>query len=491
MVTQQDLDFITLVCPKAHIDEHNGEIIVDDMNVHRISRTPKDMLLDSLAPIRIQLDRKGTRFYPFEYMGLVVSYMNSRMDEDYNLNDFKIAVFTILNKTYFNYFDEPPFESGEVFVPPEGYVQIPDPIDPVNNPKIWIPPNWILIPEPGVVEPIVYNSEWANRLEGDGSFANPYLIYTPYDFMIIKERPTENYVLMNNLDFTKVLGLGLDPLYRSFDPENDDLSAPLYGQSIIIQNFSGSLQGNYHILRGLNIVGTANNTSLFTGDFTGTIRNTIFGKMIIDSTGATRNYTNLINRVRAGAVLENVAFMGRIKADAGQYCALIGSFGQNTKIIRYYFDGEILSSGSYSSLIAGTTSNNSSGLFEIKDCLLKGLHKSSSTNSSPIFGQYNFAANPSEGLGQISDVVITTRAQTTQNVSVTTTARLLIQKNVYAMGASYLVVSPEIGLERFWEFKEKPLSSAFYLDETTEELFLKWLDRGVIDAIKVETRDDY
>lgn len=79
-----------------------------------------------------------------------------------------------------------------------------------------------------------YNSEWVERLTGSGTFVDPYLIYTPYDFKVkmssFSSRDGLYFKLMNNLDFGPVLGYKVSSVNGEIIAEEVDTTAPAYSQ---------------------------------------------------------------------------------------------------------------------------------------------------------------------------------------------------------------------------------------------------------------------
>ena len=73
-----------------------------------------------------------------------------------------------------------------------------------------------------------YNNEWVDRITGTGTQADPYLIYTPKDFMKINDDMTAHYKLMNNLDFAPVIGIMIETSGNSYTSTTVNDTAPLY-----------------------------------------------------------------------------------------------------------------------------------------------------------------------------------------------------------------------------------------------------------------------
>lgn len=77
-----------------------------------------------------------------------------------------------------------------------------------------------------------YNSEWVDRMTGSGTPASPFCIYTPKDFSMIGR--TEQYgldkvyKLMNNLDFSSIIGMSVAINDDSYEITTINQEAPLY-----------------------------------------------------------------------------------------------------------------------------------------------------------------------------------------------------------------------------------------------------------------------
>ena len=107
------------------------------------------------------------------------------------------------------------------------------------------------------IAPLIYNSEWVDRITGTGTEEDPYLIYTPKDFMSINNDMDGHYKLMNNLDFSNLCGLSVetDDENNSFTITTEDSSAVMYN------NGEGYFPIGYDGYYPLN--GTEKSTSLF------------------------------------------------------------------------------------------------------------------------------------------------------------------------------------------------------------------------------------
>lgn len=104
----------------------------------------------------------------------------------------------------------------------------------------------------------VYNGEWVYRMTGSGTEASPYRIYTPYDFNLIRNDTNAVYVLANNLDFSDIIGMDFRVEGGVLVRGGADETAPLYrnGNGFEeINTFSGVLDGNGKIVRGLTCCG--------------------------------------------------------------------------------------------------------------------------------------------------------------------------------------------------------------------------------------------
>lgn len=96
---------------------------------------------------------------------------------------------------------------------------------------------------------IIVGSDYFSAAEGDGSIENPYQISTVEQLNAIRYLPTNHYILVNDLyleyDTTNVNG----KFYNNglgWDPIGDNLNI----DDVL---FTGSLDGNYHKIYGLNI----------------------------------------------------------------------------------------------------------------------------------------------------------------------------------------------------------------------------------------------
>lgn len=104
----------------------------------------------------------------------------------------------------------------------------------------------------------VYNGEWVYRMTGSGTEASPYMIYTPYDFNLIRNSSNAVYVLANNLDFSAIVGMSFRVEGGVLVRGDVDEDAPLYRGGAgfeEIETFGGVLDGNGKIVRGLTCCG--------------------------------------------------------------------------------------------------------------------------------------------------------------------------------------------------------------------------------------------
>lgn len=104
----------------------------------------------------------------------------------------------------------------------------------------------------------IYNTEWVYRMTGSGTEASPYMVYTPYDFNWIRNNPGAVYMLANNLDFSDIIGMDFRIEGGVLVRGDVDETAPLYrnGNGFEeINTFSGVLDGNGKIVRGLTCCG--------------------------------------------------------------------------------------------------------------------------------------------------------------------------------------------------------------------------------------------
>lgn len=105
----------------------------------------------------------------------------------------------------------------------------------------------------------IYNDEWIPRMTGSGTEISPYIIRTPYDFNQIRNDPSAVYVLANNLDMRSAIGLNFNTENGILVRGDIDDTAPLYNDGngfAKIPVFSGTLDGNGKVIRGLTCCGS-------------------------------------------------------------------------------------------------------------------------------------------------------------------------------------------------------------------------------------------
>ena len=111
-----------------------------------------------------------------------------------------------------------------------------------------------------------YNTEWVPRMTGAGTAASPYLIYTPYDFNAIRNDLAAHYVLMNNIDLSAAIGIGMSLSAGGLVYGDVDTTAPLYNEGQGWEpfgTFTGSLNGNGKTIRGLVCSRNAESVGIF------------------------------------------------------------------------------------------------------------------------------------------------------------------------------------------------------------------------------------
>lgn len=100
-----------------------------------------------------------------------------------------------------------------------------------------------------------YNNQWLPEpMAGSGTEQSPYLVRTPYDFEQIRFNPSASYRLINNLDFTGCIGIPVRQEGGTIVYGELNEKAPLYNEGkgwIPIEEFSGTLDGNGKIIKGL------------------------------------------------------------------------------------------------------------------------------------------------------------------------------------------------------------------------------------------------
>jgi hypothetical protein len=280
---------------------------------------------------------------------------------------------------------------------------------------------------------IVYNTEWVNRREGSGTQLDPYLIYTPYDLDLTRNDLNANYKLMNNIDLTSVIGLGVSPSYSGWLPANDDPLAPCYNagkgwESIagagVNDGFKGVFDGNGKRIKGFLAKPTITNFGFFGQNVSGTIKNLIFDKGYItpgnDRMGVIVNLLTLngtiqdcSNNVNVDATASNRSYVGGICMSVGAgnliRCANHGNISGNNWvsgitssvystsagncIIRNCYNTGIVSSGSgYRSAGIIGEGNLSSGVTTVESCYNTGLIqvRNSTSGGRGILGDYSY-----------------------------------------------------------------------------------------------------
>ena len=109
-----------------------------------------------------------------------------------------------------------------------------------------------------------YNDETIVRMTGSGTVLDPYLIYTPMDFEQIRAggaNQYKNYRIMNNLDFSKAIGIKVNETDGDIEYETVDDTAPLYNSGSGFVPFPTdqkflTLDGGGHTIRNLLITST-------------------------------------------------------------------------------------------------------------------------------------------------------------------------------------------------------------------------------------------
>lgn len=279
----------------------------------------------------------------------------------------------------------------------------------------------------GSLDNAEYNSEWVSRMTGGGTEASPFLIYTPYDFNQIRSHTAAVYRLMNNLDFTAIIGLAFSVEGGILTRGEADTAAPLYNSGAgfaPFSSFSGVLDGNGKVVKGLTacgdsvqgmintlnggkiqsltlkdgyIVNTKNTaTAVYEGSFVGQTAGTAYILNCVNLNTVLTTATNSSTRVHLGGILgyadcegagynlvmRGCANHGRLYNDnlnsGGSLCGLIGNENLNST------SSQLIVSNCYNT--ADLTGVNVAGL------MYRFASVNSSNNKYHITGCYNAGA---------------------------------------------------------------------------------------------------
>ena len=226
-----------------------------------------------------------------------------------------------------------------------------------------------------------YNDEIIVRMTGSGTAADPYLIYTPLDFEQIRnggENQYKYYRIVNNLDFSKAIGIKVNETDGEIQYETVDSTAPLFneGKGFIpfgTQRYMNLDCGN-HTIKNLIIADNVNNDKC--GIFREILYTSISNLIIKDSY---LTYTWPKN-VRIGSIagwcdsicyLTNIVSHMKIYANAGEYEANIGGIAggckYNCAFTNCAFHGSMKASRLYSCNFGGIVSYDDSSDDNLND----------------------------------------------------------------------------------------------------------------------------
>lgn len=175
-----------------------------------------------------------------------------------------------------------------------------------------------------------YNDEWVDRLKGSGTAFDPYLIFTPKDFEQIRnggENLYKFYKIMNNLDFSKAIGIVVNIIDGEIQYETVDETAPMYnnGKGFIpfpTWNNYMNLDGGNHTIKNIIISDTENNDNcgIFRAMGFSSVENLIIKDTYI---GYTRNHNvnigSLAGRFENQCQIYNVVSHAYIMTNTGDY----------------------------------------------------------------------------------------------------------------------------------------------------------------------------
>ena len=175
---------------------------------------------------------------------------------------------------------------------------------------------------------VEYNTTWANQMTGTGTEQDPYLINTPYDLNLIRNNLTAHYKLMNHIDLTDAIGLGINEDYSGWDTAKDNPSAPLWNAgkgwapipagSTLATSFTGTIDGNSKRVKGLAIKNNVANVGFLSGRMSGVIKNLILESGLIEN--ANTNTFALAQQITDGGLVEDfINYVNIIVTGTGSY----------------------------------------------------------------------------------------------------------------------------------------------------------------------------
>ena len=262
-----------------------------------------------------------------------------------------------------------------------------------------------------------YNSEWVERLTGSGTLGDPYLIYTPYDFLIKAhdlEKWNTHFKLMNNLDFGPVLGYKISTVNGEIIAEENDTTAPYFSSvgSLPIWYWSGDCKiyfdGNNKIIKNMyswrgndaeKLAGSIFNTD----PVAGVIKNlTIYNSYKCAERDAPLGFIFNLSRVNEGLRVENVHIVHcRICKTGinGGWDSSIGAIGgahnSNLQLINCSVLDSVIETGAMraATLVGGPDGNYST--ISLINCYSNSIVKSINTDmiTDSVNGLYSAADN--------------------------------------------------------------------------------------------------
>ena len=211
-----------------------------------------------------------------------------------------------------------------------------------------------------------YNDETIVRMTGTGTVLDPYLIYTPMDFEQIRAGGNNQYKcyrIMNNLDFSKAIGITVNEVDGEIQYETVDDTAPLYNNgngfvSFPTDQYYLTLDGGGHTIKNLIIVSNGiEKCGIFRYCENTTIANLIIKDSYLSCSRSGAILAGSLAGEMYSCVISNIASYMKIFGNAGTYdfnaggitakvryncqftnCAFHGSI-QNTNLYRSYLGG--------------------------------------------------------------------------------------------------------------------------------------------------------
>lgn len=226
-----------------------------------------------------------------------------------------------------------------------------------------------------------YNDEIIIRMTGSGTAADPYLIYTPMDFEQIRsggENQYKYYRIVNNLDFSKAIGIKVNETDGEIQYETVDSNAPLFNEGKGFIPFGTQVYMNLdcgnHTIKNLIIADNVDQErcGIFREIFYTSISNLIIKDSYLTYTWP-RN-------ARIGSIAgwcENICYLTnivshmKIYANVGDYEAyvggLVGGCKSNCAFTNCAFHGSMKASRLYSCYFGGIVSYDDSSDENLND----------------------------------------------------------------------------------------------------------------------------